>query len=346
MLLKQLTEAVGPSGFETQVRNLIYKEANPFAQNVYTDSLGTLFIEKNMTAKGPKVLLTAHMDEVSFMIVGIEETGLMRFRPIGGVDVRILVSKVVLVGDKGLYGVIGSKAVHLQKKEEREHPLELDQLFIDIGASSKQEAEEHVAVGDIAVFATTYEEIGDECAKSKSFDDRVGCAVLLETLKKDFALPLVFAFTVQEEIGLRGAAPAAYRTNPDLAIVLEGTVCSDGPDTPSHGQATQVDRGPALSVVDAKTIAHRDFLQHISQVAKDAHIPYQWRRTIGGANDVGAIHLTREGIVSAAISIPTRYIHAPSQVISLRDYKHAVDLVEAVLRSIEQGGFVNDKNMV
>ncbi len=339
MLLKKLTEASGPSGFEDEVRQIIYDEIRDIADRVYTDALGTLVAETNMGARGPKVLLTAHMDEVSFMIVAIEEQGLLRFRPIGGVDLRILVAKPVRVGAERLFGVIGSKAVHLQKPEEREQPHSLEQLFIDIGASSRTEAEKYVQPGDLAVFATDYEEIGERRAKAKSFDDRVGCAVLIETMKKRFELPVIYAFTVQEETGLRGAGPVAYRTEPDIAIAIEGTVCFDVAETPSHGQSTIQGAGPAVSVVDARTIAHTGFREHIVRVGEEQGIPVQLRRTVGGANDVGAIHLTGSGIVSAAISVPTRYIHAPAQIISLDDYENTIRLLEAVLRSIEQGGF-------
>ncbi len=339
MLLKKLTEAFGPSGFEDEIRQVIYEEIKSYGDSIYTDALGTLIVETNLEAKGPKLLVVAHMDEVGFMIVDINDYGLLRFRPLGGVDPRILVSKPVLVGPNRLYGVIGSKAVHLQEPEEREHPLQLQQLYIDIGAHSREEAEKYVTVGDLAVFATKYEEVGDRRAKSKSFDDRVGCAVLIETLKKKFNLPIVYAFTVQEETGLRGAGPVAYRVKPDLAIVIEGTVCFDVVETPSHGQSTIQGAGPALSVVDSKTIGHRTFREHILEVGAQEGIPVQLRRTIGGANDIGAIHLTGMGIVSAAISVPTRYIHAPSQMISLDDFFNTVRLLEAVLRSIEQGGF-------
>lgn len=339
MLLKRLTEASGPSGFEDEVRQIIYDEIRDVADRVYTDALGTLVAETNMGARGPKVLLTAHMDEVSFMIVAIEEQGLLRFRPIGGVDPRILVAKPVRVGAGRLFGVIGSRAVHLQKPEEREQPHSLEQLFIDIGASSRMEAEKYVQPGDLAVFATEYEEIGERRAKAKSFDDRVGCAVLIETMKKRFELPVIYAFTVQEETGLRGAGPVAYRTEPDIAIAIEGTVCFDVVETPSHGQSTIQGAGPAVSVVDARTIAHTAFREHIVRVGEEQEIPVQLRRTVGGANDVGAIHLTGSGIVSAAISVPTRYIHAPAQIISLDDYENTIRLLEAVLRSIEQGGF-------
>ncbi|MFC4768931.1 M42 family metallopeptidase [Effusibacillus consociatus] len=338
MLLKKLTEAMGPSGYEDEIRQVIYEEVRAYADRIFTDSLGNLLVEKNGSKPGPKVLLCAHMDEVSLMVVHIEDNGLLKFRPIGGVDPRVLVAKPVRIGENKIFGVIGSKAVHLQTQSEREKPISMDQMYIDIGAKNREGAEKAVKPGDCAVFATEYQEIGDRRAKSKSFDDRVGCAVLIETLKKTFEIPVVFAFTVQEEIGLRGAGPVAFRVNPDLALILEGTICFDVVGAPGHGMGTVMGKGPALSVIDSSTIANRDFLDHMIQVAESSSIPYQLRRVSGGGNDAGRIHNARGGILTGAVSVPTRYIHAPSQMISLDDYENTVRLVEAFLRSVERGG--------
>lgn len=338
MLLKKLTEAMGPSGFEDEIRQVIYEEVCPYADRVYTDALGSLIVEKDGNKPGPKILLCAHMDEVSLMIVHIEDNGLLKFRPIGGVDPRILVSKPVRIGKNKIYGVIGAKAIHLQTQSEREKPIGMDQMYIDIGAKSKDEAEKVVMPGALAVFATEFKEIGHRRAKSKSFDDRVGCAVLVETLKKNYDIPVTFAFTVQEEIGLRGAGPVAYRVNPDMAIILEGTVCFDVVDAPGHGMGTVMGQGPAISVIDKSTIANRKMLEHLVSVAKEDQIPYQFRRVSGGGNDAGRVHTTRGGVLTGAISVPTRYIHAPSQMISLDDYENTIRLVEAFLRSVERGG--------
>jgi putative aminopeptidase FrvX len=339
MLLKKLTEAMGPSGFEDEIRNVIREEVAPYVDRHYTDVLGTLICEKGADKPGPKVMLDAHMDEVGLMIVHVEDNGLLKFRSLGGVDPRVLVSKPVLIGEAKRYGVIGTKPIHLQKPEERTKPLRMDQLYIDIGAKDKDDALSVVKPGDVAVFATKYEEIGENCAKAKSFDDRVGCAVLIETLKKSFDLPLFGAFTVQEEVGLRGAGPAAYRLQPDIAIALEGTVCFDVVDAPGHGQSTVMGGGPALTVQDGRTIADRRFLEFMISVAEKYDIPYQLRRVKGGTNDYGAIHQVREGIVGGAISVPVRYIHAPAQLISLDDYVNTIRLVEAVLTEIQRGGF-------
>ncbi|GAX89734.1 M42 family metallopeptidase [Effusibacillus lacus] len=338
MLLKRLTEAMGPSGFEDEIRRVIFDEVQAYADRVYTDPLGSLIVEKKGTGPGPKVMLCAHMDEVSLMIVQIEENGLLKFRPIGGIDPRILLAKPVRIGKDKIFGVIGSKAIHLQTQSEREKPVSMDQMYIDIGAKTKEEAEKVVRPGDCAVFATEYKEIGSRCAKSKSFDDRVGCAVLIETLKKQFDIPLAFAFTVQEEIGLRGAGPVAYRVNPDMAVVVEGTICFDVVGAPGHGRGTVMGAGPALSVIDSTTIANREMLTHMIQVAEAEQVPYQLRRVSGGGNDAGRIHNVRGGVMTAVVSVPTRYIHAPSQIISLDDYENTIRLIEAFLRSVEKGG--------
>jgi len=338
LLLKRLTEAMGPSGYEDEIRQVIYEEIRQYADRVYTDSMGNLIAEKDGTRPGPKVLLCAHMDEVSVMITHIDNNGLLQFRHIGGIDDRILLSKPVMIGEKRIPGVIGSKPPHHQKPDERKNPVGLSQLRIDIGAKSREDALKYVKPGDVAVFATEYEEIGHRRAKSKSFDDRVGCAVMVETIKKQFDVPVVFGFAVQEEIGLRGAGPLAYRTNPDISLVLEGTLAADLPGAAPHGYATELGKGPALSIMDGSSIHNREFLAHMKSVAEQNEIPYQIRNTTAGGNDAGRIHLSREGVLSGVVSVPTRYIHAPAQLISLDDYENTILLVEKFLRSVEQGG--------
>lgn len=329
---------MGPSGYEDEIRQVIYEEIKDYADRVYTDAMGNLIAEKDGTRPGPKVLLCAHMDEVSLMITHIDSNGLLQFRHIGGIDDRILLAKPVLIGEKRMPGVIGSKPPHHQKPEERKQPVGLSQMRIDIGATSREDALKYVKPGDLAVFATEYEEIGYRRAKSKSFDDRIGCAVMVETIKKQFDIPVVFGFAVQEEIGLRGAGPLAYRTNPDISLVLEGTLAADLPGAAPHGYATVLGNGPALSVMDGSSIHNRQFVAHMKQVAEANDIPYQIRNTTAGGNDAGRINLSRAGVMSGVVSVPTRYIHAPAQLISLDDYENTIRLVEKFLRSVEQGG--------
>ncbi len=339
MLLKKLTEAAGPSGFEDEIRNVIRAEVEPHVDSLYTDVLGSLIAEKGIEQSGPRVLLDAHMDEVGLMIVHIEDNGLLKFRALGGVDPRVLVSKPVQIGADKRYGVIGAKPIHLQSATERTKPLKMEQLYIDIGARDKEDAKKYVKPGDFAVFATRYGEIGDRAAKAKSFDDRVGCGVLIETLKKSYKVPIIGSFAVQEEIGLRGAQAVAHRVRPDIAIALEGTVCFDVVDAPGHGQGTVMGNGPAFTVQDGQTIADRRFLDFLISVAEKNDIPYQLRRVRGGSNDFGVIHKTHEGVVGGGISVPVRYIHAPAQIISLDDYHHTIQLVDAVLHAIADGAW-------
>lgn len=343
MLLKRLTEAMGPSGFEDEVRDILREELAHSVDRSYTDVLGTLICEKGLTKSGPRVMLDAHMDEVGLMVVGVQDTGLLRFRPLGGIDPRILVAKRVRVGSSKLPGVIGAKPIHLQKPDEQKHPIPEDDLYIDIGARDKDDALSHVQMGDVAVFDTIYDTMGENCVKAKSFDDRVGCYILSEILKKSYSMPIVGAFTVQEEIGVRGATAAAHRIAPDIAIALEATVCFDGPFVPSHSEGTKLHGGPALTVQDGRTIADMRFLQFMMETATKHNIPYQLRRVKGGSNDFSAIHKSRAGVVGGGISIPLRYMHAPAQIISLRDVENTILLVDAILQEIAAGNWTEER---
>jgi putative aminopeptidase FrvX len=339
VLLKRLTEAVGPSGFEDDVRDVIRAEVAPYVDRMYTDPLGSLYCERTGRTDRPRVMLDAHMDEVGLMIVRVEDDGLLRFRSLGGLDPRVLMSKPVRVGPNGIWGVIGWKPVHFVDRSERTTVPGIEHLYIDIGARDRQSALVAVQPGDIAVFATEYEPFGDNCAKAKSFDDRVGCAVLIEALREPADLPLTAVFTVQEEIGLRGAQVAAQRVQPDIAIALEGTVCYDVAGAPSHGEGTRLGHGPAFTVYDSRTIADQRFLEFMISVAERHDIPYQLRRVKGGSNDFGAIQVTGRGVIGGAISVPVRYIHAPVQVISLDDYQWTIRLVRAILQEIAHGSW-------
>ncbi|WDL97198.1 M42 family metallopeptidase [Alicyclobacillus sp. ALC3] len=344
MLLKTLTEAFGPSGFEDDVRSVIRTELQATVDHMETDVLGNLFVQKLASETEeqkhqPRVMLDAHMDEVGLMVVHIEDNGLLKFQPIGGVDSRILLGKTVIIGKQRISGVIGFKPFHLQSHEENQKVPKIEDLYIDIGVDTRQAAEALVARGTPVVFATAFEFVGDRAMKAKSFDDRIGCAVLVEVLKQSVPLTVHGVFAVQEEIGLRGAEVAGYRVQPDIAIALEGTVCSDGVGTPSHRQATILGAGPALTVQDARTIADRRFLEFVISVAEKHDVPYQLRRVKAGSNDFGAIHQARGGVIGGGISVPVRYIHAPSQIASLDDFENTVRLVRAVLTELAAGGF-------
>ncbi len=337
MLLKTLTEVNGVSGNEDEVRNLIRNAIEPHVDSIRIDAIGNLIAIKNQNSSGSKLMLSAHMDEIGLMVVSIEKSGLLKFRTVGGIDERVLVSKHVVIGDNKVNGVIGAKAIHLQKPAERTIPIPIDQLYIDIGAKSQEEAEAIVRIGDYVSFVSEYLEMGEQYVKGKAFDDRVGCAVLIEILKQDISIPLYAVFTVQEEIGLRGATVAAHTIDPDIALIIEGTTASDVIGTQKQHYVTRLGKGPALSVMDRGMIANPTFNKFLIEIADAKGIPYQIREGASGGNDAGRIHLHKEGVLTGVISIPVRYIHSPHSVIHKQDYQNMIRLTTAFVEQLAQG---------
>jgi len=338
MLLRELSEAFGVSGGEGEVRRIIRQAVEPLVDEVSTDVLGNLIVFKKGSKSGPRIMLTAHMDEVGLIVAGFENNGLIRFSKVGGIDDRVLVSKVVQIGDKKVPGVIGAKAIHLQRPEERKKSLKVEELYIDIGAKSKEEAEKLVKLGDYIAFYTKYEEIEGGLAKGKAFDNRVGCALVIEALKKEYPYPLYGVFTVQEEVGMRGAGVAAYKIKPDLAIVLEGTTAADVIELKEEGYVTTLGKGPAFTVMDASVIADLKIVNFLIKMAEENQMPYQFRRFTGGGTDAGRISLTREGVRAAVVSVPCRYIHNPANILNLEDVKNTLKLIELFLVDLPEGG--------
>ncbi|SDY85781.1 endoglucanase [Proteiniborus ethanoligenes] len=342
MLLKKLTEACGVSGNEKEVRELIINEIKDYVDDIQVDRIGNIIAYKKGTMDSPKIMIAAHMDEVGLMVTKIEESGLIRFTNVGGIDQRVLVSKPVLVGKKKINGVIGAKPFHLQKRSEWKKALGYKELYVDIGVNNKEEAEKLVSIGDYISFASNYVEFGDNLVKAKALDDRVGCSILIDLLKTERKLSIYGVFTVMEEIGLVGAGPAAYRIGPDIGIVLEGTTCSDVPEIEGHLQATELGKGPAISIMDRTTIFNREFRSFIIDIAQKNNIPFQLRKTSFGGNDSGKIHLTKEGSITATISVPCRYIHSPISVMNKEDFNNASKLLGLLIENLEKGGFNNE----
>jgi endoglucanase len=343
MLLKRLSEAIGVSSKEDEVRNIIREELVNYVDELRTDALGNLIAYKKGKKLSPRLMIAAHMDEIGLMITDVTEDGLLSFKPVGGIDKRVLVSKRVLVGKDKIPGVIGAKAIHLQKPDERKKPLDYKQLYIDIGTKDKKESENLVELGTMASFDSKYEQLGKDTVKGKAFDDRVGCAALVELMKKDYEFPIYGVFTVQEEVGARGATVAAYDIEPDLALVLEGTTAADIPDIKEAGYVTKLGDGPALTFRDGAMITYKPLLDRLIKVAEDNQIKYQLRKFTKAGTDGGKIHLTQEGIPTAVISVPCRYIHSPAAIINLKDYQAVVDLVDKFCQDIEKGGFSNER---
>jgi len=346
VLLKDLSEARGVSGDEGAVREVLLKAVEGLVDEQRVDALGNLICLRK--ARRPieegrwpcTVMVTAHMDEVGLMITGINGDGTLRFEKVGGIDDRVLLSKQVLVGKDAVPGVIGYPPIHLIPAADRQKAPDIGKAAIDIGAKDKAGAERLVSLGDYATFRTCYEvldEGGLRTVKGKAFDDRAGCAALVELLHEDYALDLYAVFTAQEEVGLRGARVAAFAVNPDVAFALEGTICDDLPKKKDVSPVTELGKGPALTFMDQSVIADRRLVRLLVDTAEGLNIPYQFKRAAAGGTDAGAIHLAREGVPSAVVAVPSRYIHAPVSMLSLDDLDHTVQLMKAALHTMEGG---------
>lgn len=333
MYLEQLSNLPGVSGDEGKVRRAIAELLREQPLELVADSIGNLLVRKEGPGKGAGVMLAAHMDEVGLMVVSVEKSGLLKFKAVGGIDSRVLVAKPVLIGPQGIPGVIGAKAVHLQKPGERKKPYRLEHLAIDIGARNKEEAEKHVKVGMYVSFDSNFIRMGDGCCMGKAFDDRAGCSVLLELLRDRDCPGFDAAFTVQEEIGLRGAQVAAYTLKPQKALVLEGTAAADTPCTRIENSSTMIGKGPAISIMDRSLMVDREILKGLIEAGESTKLPYQFRRFTGAGTDAGMIALSREGVKTGVVSVPCRYIHSPHSMIKESDLRDTTSLVRRWLEA-------------
>lgn len=336
-MLKDLCLLNGISGRENKVRDYIVEHL-PKDCKYTVDNLGNLIVEKK--GKYPtknKVMLSAHMDEVGFIITYITEEGFLKFTHVGGIDERVVFGRSVTVGERCIHGVIASKAVHQLSSDELKKVPSFDDMYIDIGAKDKKEAEELVALGDSAYFDSDYIEFGDGLVKSKALDDRMGCYVLLEALKMETDYDLTACFVTQEEVGTRGATVAAYNVKPDYAIVVEGTTASDISGVADNKKVCKLGEGAVISYMDRGTVYDFDLYKKAVEVAKDKYIKNQTKTVVAGGNDAAAIHKSGAGVKTVAISVPTRYIHSPSSVAKLEDIESVKQLVIALA-----GEFAND----
>lgn len=320
-VIRQLTEAFGPSGYETEVTELIKTMVEKHADEVKTDVLGNLIAIKNGSQDGQSIMFAAHTDEIGVVVTHIDDQGFLRFGSVGGVGISTLVGNRVRFAG----GAVG--AIYQEKGSWKE--LTLDKLYIDIGAENKEEALKKVKVGEFGIFHREFEDLGDRLI-AKSMDDRVGCAVLIEALKKiqNPKNTLYFVFTAQEEVGLRGARTAAYGLEPDLGIALDVTLTGDMPE--ARRMAVSLGKGAAIKVKDSSLITHPKVKDLLVTLAEENKIPYQMEVLVAGGTDAGAIHLTKAGVPSGAISIPTRYVHSPSEMVDMRDVEACVNLVVAL----------------
>lgn len=328
-MLKALCAKDGCSGDESAVAAHIISLL-PDDCISYSDSLGNLIVsKKGIATPKNKVLLAAHMDEVGFIVTYITEDGYLRFSPVGGVNASVVIGRQ-LHFKNGTVGVIGTRAMHQMDKEEREKPVEFDELLIDIGASSKEEAEQKVRPGDCAYFECGYTELGDGMIKSKAIDDRMGCAILLLLLKKRLPYDLTCVFTVQEEIGARGAKTAAYSVKPDYSIVVETTTACDFAGVSDEKRVCSLGSGVVVSYMDKGTIYPKELYSAAMTKAKELGLKAQTKTMIAGGNDSQSISVSAGGIPTLALSVPCRYLHSPSCMINKNDALAAASLTAAM----------------
>jgi endoglucanase len=337
--LEKLSNACGVTGREEEVRNLMMKFLKPYVDEVKEDKLGNVIGIKEGKKKAPKVMLAAHMDEIGLLVKMISKEGFLQFTKIGGIDDRILLAqKVIVYTEKGpLHGIIGSKPPHIQKEEERKKVITYDELFIDVGAESLEQAKKMgVKIGDPVGFDIKFAKIGKDIVIGKALDDRVGCAVMIEVMKqlKKTDCTVYVVGTVQEEVGLRGATTAAFGICPDVGIALDVTVAGDVPGVKEVDAPIKMKKGPSIEIADAGLISHPKVLRLLVDAAEENKIPYQLEAGLPGSTDAARISLSREGVPSGVISVPTRYIHSPTSMLNLDDVENAVKLTVAAIQRI------------
>ena len=337
-LLEKLSNACAVSGDEGQVRRIVLDEIRADADELRVDALGNVLAVRKSNLENPlRVLVDAHMDEIGFMIVEDDKEGLFRFDLVGGIDVRVLPGKIVLVGKDNVLGVIGAKPIHLMEEGETSRKIPLDTLRIDVGQNGSK-----VKIGDRATFATRFRQLGPSLV-GKAIDNRIGIATLIELVKNPPEnIELLASFSVQEEIGLRGARVAAYAHNPDMAIAIDSTPALDLPtwdDSENSGYNTRLGAGPAIYIADGGTLADPRLVRHLAQTGETAGIPYQFRQPGGGGTNAGAIHKTRAGVPTASVSVPGRYAHTAATIARLVDWENTLALVYQSLLHLNRSLF-------
>jgi len=338
-LFKQICETPGAPGFEERIRKLVIEKAKPLADELSVDSMGNVIAIKRGKER-KKVMVAAHMDEISFIVTHIDEDGFLRFHPLGGFDPKTLTSQRVIVhGKKDLIGVMGSKPIHIMKPEERNKTVPISEYFIDIGMK-QAEAQQWVEVGSPVTREREFVEMGD-CVNSKSIDNRVSVFILLEVLKelKEEQIPydLYAAFTVQEEVGLRGAINAAGHIDPDFGFGLDVTIAFDVPGAQPHEFVTQLGKGTAIKILDGSAISDYRMVDFLKKVANQQEIPWQPEiLPAGGTDTAGIQRYGKHGAITGAISIPIRHIHQTIELAHKKDIQASIDLLKASIRQLDQ----------
>ncbi len=329
--LKELCLLNGISGDEKSVREYIISQIKDYVQSYTVDNLGNLIVfKKGKSYSDKKVLVSAHMDEVGLIATYINYDGTIKFDTVGGINPDVIIGRQVSVN--GLFGVVGTQAIHNIPQSQRGKEPNVQEMYVDIGTNSKEETLKYVSLGDSINFFSKYENFGNDYIKSKALDDRVGCAILIDLIKSNLEFDTYFTFVVQEEVGLRGSKVASYTVNPDYAIVLEGTTAGDIGGSVGEKKVCTIGDGAVVSFMDRRTIYDKELYRLCFDISKENNIPCQTKTMVAGGNDSGSIHISRGGVRTIAISVPCRYIHSGASVMALSD-AHACESLAKILIS-------------
>lgn len=336
--LKQLTECFGPSGAEDAVRELIVSRIKPHVSSLKIDALGNLIATKGY---GGTLVISAHMDEVAFTVTGFESDGTLRFSCVGGISPSALPSKRVFFSEKNVFGVIGAKPIHMTKK--RSDTITYDDLYIDIGASSAEQAKQFLQKGDLAIFDTKTETLGSEnpAICGKAIDDRLGCFLLCELIRDPAVQNCTFLFSVQEEVGLLGAACYAKNHSYDFGIALDVTTPNDLPKIEGPSMVCELGKGPVISFADGRCVYDSDLISSVFKLLQEHKIPCQTKALRTGGNEASSFQNEGYGMNAISVSTPCRYIHGPIGIVWESDIENTEKAIRLLIQSIQNGGFAN-----
>jgi endoglucanase len=343
-LQEELSSLIGVSGHEDDVSNFILKliEKENLADKAWIDPLGNVLAIKKGTNGKERILLDAHTDEIGFMVSHIEEKGFLRFVPIGGWDIRILLGQSVVIRSKVgelFHGIIGSKPPHLTSTDERKKPVKIPNMYIDIGMNSIDEVtNNNIFIGVTGTLFSPFVDFPNEMVRGKAFDDRTGVNVLLHIMRllnedPSFKDTVLFNFAVQEEIGGRGAITGAFNLKPTIALAIENTTAADVPGIRDAEIPAYIGKGPAITIADKSIISSTKVNDRLVRNAEIDKIPYQFKKPMYGGTDAGKIHISHEGVPSSVVSVPCRYIHSPTSLLKLDDILETIHLIDAFIRN-------------
>lgn len=336
-LLKRLCSIPGVSSWEDQVRDCVMDIAGQYATELRVDVMGNVIaFKEGVKATGNKLLLTAHMDEVGLMVRSITDEGYLKFDTVGHIDRRVLLGKRVLVGPNLIPGVVGLKAYHLVSRDEEKNVPKLEDYYLDIGAKSRKEAEGLIRLGDVAVYDSKPELFGGGLLKGRALDGRIGCAVLLWLMREELPMDCTFVFTVQQEVGARGAFGAAFSVKPQIALVLEGAPAFDLAGVASNQKSCVLGGGAVLPYMDKGIMVDRNLFETLRSLAEEKNIPWQLRENTAGSGDAGAIQRTAAGVRTAVIAAPVRYPHTPATLAHPSDIEAVVNLTRAFITHLSK----------